>query len=353
MLITANEISTFLGGEVVGDPEVQVHSPSKIEEGKEGTISFLANPKYEAYAYSTEASILLVEKSFVPTKSISSTLIKVDDVYASIGLLLDKFGKIDQEEFSISSLAVISNSAELASQVSVGEFSVIRDEVKIGENTIIHTHVNIGKNCTIGKNCILYPGVVLYPNCVIGSNCILHAGAVIGSDGFGYSKDDEGKYTKIQHVGNVILEDNVEVGCNTVIDRATMGSTIIRKGVKLDNLIQIAHNVELGENTALAAQVGIAGSTKLGKGVMVGGQVGIAGHKEIADFVQIQGKSGVISSIKEVGKRLFGYPALEYKEFLRAFASMKRLPALIERINAMEKELGSKKENTSSENESN
>ena len=343
MLITAREIANFLSGEVEGNDLVEVHAPSKIEEGKEGTISFLANPNYESYAYTTDSSILLVSKTFQPTQEIKSTLIRVEDVYASVGLLLQQFGQEKTTDYTISSLAFIDDKAQIEKNVSIGEFTIIRSGASIGSESILYPQVYIGEDCSIGKNCVIYPGVKIYPKSLIGDNCIIHAGSVIGCDGFGYSKNEQGSYAKISHVGNVILEENVEIGANTVIDRATMGSTIIRKGVKLDNLIQIAHNVELGENTALAAQVGIAGSTKVGKGVMIGGQVGIAGHKKIANFVQIQGKSGVISNITEEGKRLFGYPALEYREYLRSFASMKRLPALIEQINKMEREIKSLK----------
>ena len=342
MLISAKEISSFLDGEIVGDPDVQVHAPSKIEEGKEGTISFLANPKYEHYAYTTDASILLVSKIFEPTNTIKSTLIKVEDVYASIAKLLEKFGNSKSNTKSISSLAVIDKSASISHDVEIDAYTVVKAEVKIEAGTVIYPHVFIDEHVSIGTNCIIYPGVKIYAGTVIGNSCVIHAGTVIGCDGFGYSKSADGAYTKILHVGNVILEDHVEIGANTVIDRATMGSTIIRKGAKLDNLIQIAHNVEIGENTAMAAQSGIAGSTKIGKRVMIGGQAGIVGHRNIADDVQIQAQSGVISNVTEVGKRLYGYPAFEYSEYLKAYALMKNLPSMkakIAELEAMIKEM--------------
>ena len=344
MLITAKELSELLDGEIVGDPMVRVHSPSKIEEGTEGTISFLANPKYEPYVYSTKASILLVDRAFSPSQSVDSTLIKVDDVYASIGNLLNKFGEETKEEYEHSSLAFIDGSTEIHQETSIAAFVSIAKNVAIGKGTKIYAHVGIEQGASIGMNCIIYSGVKIYANSVIGDNCIIHSGAVIGSDGFGYSRSKEGKYTKINHVGNVILEDNVEIGANTVVDRGTMGSTIIRKGVKLDNLIQVAHNVEIGEDTVIAAQTGIAGSTKIGQRVVMGGQVGIAGPRKIANDVQIQGQSGVISNVREEGKRLNGYPAIEYTEYLRAYALMRTLPDMKKRIEELERLLKEKSE---------
>jgi len=342
MLITAKELSVLLDGEIVGDPSVEVHSPSKIEEGVEGTISFLANPKYESYVYSTKASILLVDRGFSPSQTIDSTLIKVDDVYASIGNLLNKFGESGDTEYQHSTLAFIHNNSKISEKTSIASFVHIAEDVEIAEGTKVYSHVGIEKGSKIGKNCIIYSGVKIYANTVIGDNCILHSGAVIGSDGFGYSKDKEGKYTKINHVGNVILENDVEIGANTVVDRGTMGSTIIRRGVKLDNLIQVAHNVEIGKDTVIAAQTGIAGSSKIGERVIMGGQVGIAGHRKIANDVQIQGQSGVISNVREEGKRLNGYPAIEYTEYLRAYALMRTLPEMKKRIEELERRLNEK-----------
>ncbi len=339
MVVTAKELSEILDGEIVGDPTVKVHSPSKIEEGTKGTISFLANPKYEPYAYTTEASILLVGKDFKPSKTIQATMIKVEDVYASIGSLLDKFGASAQKDYVQSSLAFVHANVNIHENTVIDAFTSIAEGVQIGEGSVIGTHVAIDKNVTIGKNCKLYPGVKIYANSIIGDNVIIHAGAVIGCDGFGYSKDEEGKYTKLNHVGNVIIEDDVEIGANATIDRATMGSTIIHKGAKLDNLVMVAHNVEIGDHTVMAALSGVAGSTKIGKRVVMGGQVGIIGHRTIADGVQIQGKSGVISNVKEEGKRLYGYPAIEYGEYLKAYAVMRQLPKMKAKLEALEKRL--------------
>lgn len=339
MLISAKEIASYLHGEVEGNPDVQVHAPSKIEEGEVGTISFLANPKYEHYAYTTNASILIVSQDFQPTESISSTLIKVPDVYASIAKLLEKFSDNKAQKYQIASSAIIESSADIHAEVSIDAYTVIKDYCKVGQRTLIYPHVFIDESVKIGKDCIIYAGVKIYPNTVIGDNCIIHAGSVIGCDGFGYSKDENGAYTKIKHVGNVILENDVEIGANVTIDRATMGSTIIKRGAKIDNLVQIAHNVEIGEDTAMAAQSGIAGSTKVGNRVIIGGQAGIVGHRKIADEVQIQAQSGVISNVKEVGKRLYGYPAIDYQSYLKAYAIMKNLPDLKKQVNELKDQI--------------
>lgn len=339
MVIRAKEIAQFLEGNIEGNPDIEITGPSKIEEGVPGTISFLANPKYEHYAYTTEASVLLVSKSFVPSKTIAATLIRVDDVYACVGKLLAHFGNNQTKSSGVSSLAFIDDQATLGQDVTVDSFAVIRSGVQIGDGTRIAEHVVIAEDVQIGKDCIIYPGVKIYANTIIGDRCIVHAGAVLGSDGFGYSRSEDQVFTKIQHVGGVILEEDVEIGANTVIDRATMGNTVIRKGCKLDNLIQIAHNVELGEHTAMAAQSGIAGSTKIGERVMVGGQAGIMGHRKIANDVQIQAKSGVISNVSKEGKRLYGYPAIEYQEYLKSFAHFKKLPELVDRIALLEDKL--------------
>ena len=281
----------------------------------------------------------MVGREFEPTQDVDSTLIKVDDVYACIGNLLNKFGATAEQENEHSSLAFIDSNSTIHEESSIAPFAHIAKDVTIGKGAKIYSHVSIEKGVRIGLNCTIYAGVRIYANTIIGDNCILHAGAVIGSDGFGYSRDKAGKYTKISHVGNVVLEDDVEIGANTVVDRGTMGSTIIRKGVKLDNLIQVAHNVEIGEDTVIAAQTGIAGSSKIGKRVIMGGQVGIAGHRKIANDVQIQGQSGVISNVREEGKRLNGYPAIEYTEYLKAFALMRKLPEMKKRIEELEKQL--------------
>ena len=339
MYITAKELGVLLNGILEGDPTISVNGPSKIEEGKKGTISFLANEKYEAHAYSTEASILLVSKSFKPSKSIAATLIRVDDVYASLAVLLDTFGNEINQEIFISGQAYISELADLGEGVSIGHFSVIEKGVKIGKGSTIYPQVYIGEDVEIGAGVTLYPGVKIYFNCKIGANCIIHSNAIIGSDGFGFAPQEDGSFKKIPQVGNVIIEQDVEVGANTVIDRATMGSTVIRAGVKLDNLIQIAHNVEIGTNTAMAAQSGVAGSTKIGKNCMIGGQAGLVGHIKVADRTKIQAQSGINKTIKEAGSALYGSPALAYNEYLRSYAVFRRLPDLQKKISELQKQL--------------
>lgn len=336
MEISAEVLGVFLNGEVIGDPKVCVSKPSKIEEGEQGSVSFLGNMKYEAYLYKTNASVVLVPKDFSPSKAVQPTMIRVEDVYKSIGMLMEKFGSTEKRTYAISELAIIDSTSHVSKTCNVGHYTIIKEQVIIGEDTDIYDQVFVGAHVQIGKGCRIMPGVKIYPNTKIGNFVTIHAGTVIGCDGFGYSKDPNGKYHKIQHLGNVVIEDNVEIGANTVIDRATMGSTVIRKGVKLDNLIQIAHNVEIGEDTVMAAQSGVAGSSKIGERVVVGGQAGIVGHRKIADEVQIQAQSGVISNVNEVGKRLYGYPAIEYTTYLRAFAYMKDLPNLAARIKKLE-----------------
>jgi len=339
MQISATELSQLLQGTVEGNPDVTVTGPSKIEEGTPGTISFLANPKYESYAYQTQASILLVSKNFQPSHPISATLIRVENVYAAVAFLLEKFDQGHQPSSGIATQAAIHDDVNLGENTSIGIYSVIESGVSIGSDTIVYPQVYIGKNVKIGKNVVLYPGVKIYHGCEIGDNCILHANVIIGSDGFGFLPDTDGKFKKIPQIGNVILENNVEIGANTVIDRATMGSTVLKAGVKLDNLIQIAHNVEVGENTAIAAQAGIAGSTKIGKNCLIGGQAGFVGHIKIADGSKVQAQSGVAASIKEPGKAVYGSPALPYGDYLKAYAVFKQLPAINRQIRALEREI--------------
>ena len=338
MKITAKDICDIVEGEIVGDPNVVISGPSKIEEGIKGTISFLANPKYNSYAYSTKASALLVAKDFIPMQEIKPTLIKVENVYTSLSKLLQSF---EQKENSsgISDFAVISKSAILGEKTSVGVYTVISEGAVIGRDSQIGDQVSIGKNARIGNNTIIYPGVKIYQDCVIGDNCILHAGVVIGSDGFGFVPNKKGEYEKIPQIGNVIIEHNVEIGANTTIDRATMGSTIIKAGVKLDNLIQIAHNVVIGENTVIAAQTGIAGSTKVGKNCQIGGQVGMSGHIVIPDGTIIQGRAGVTSSPKNKGMQLYGTPAIEYRDFLKSYAHFKNLPEMEKKLKRLKNEI--------------
>ncbi|MBK7871776.1 MAG: UDP-3-O-(3-hydroxymyristoyl)glucosamine N-acyltransferase [Saprospiraceae bacterium] len=339
MQLSASEIAQLLNGSVEGDPQVKVNRPSKIEEGGIGTITFLANSKYEEFAYTTTASVLLVSRGFVPKQQISATLIRVDDVYNSISFLLEKFGNQVVINTGISSQAFIHPTAKLGQDVSVEMFSVIEEGVIVGDGSRIASQVYIGRNVELGKNVILYPGVKIMQDCKIGDNCIIHPNVVIGGDGFGFAPQANGSYKKVPQTGNVVIESDVEIGAGTTIDRATMGSTIIRSGVKLDNLIQIAHNVEIGENTVIAAQAGIAGSTKIGKNCRIGGQVGFAGHIIIADGTQIQAQSGIASSIEEPNTALFGSPAIGYKDYIRSYAVFKKLPELYRLLAELEKQV--------------
>lgn len=336
-MITTSQISQLLQGELRGDPDIVISGPSRIEEGSEGTISFLANPKYEPYIYETSASAVVVSKDFTPSQPIKATLILVDDVYQSLGKLLGLYNHQSEVKVGIADSAVIAHSAHLGKEVGIDHQTVIGENCEVGDGSLIYAHVFLGRDVTIGKNCKIYAGVKIYHGCKIGDNVVIHANTVIGSDGFGFSKDENGVYQKIPQNGNVVIEDEVEIGSNTVIDRASIGSTIIRKGVKLDNLIQIGHNVEIGENTVIAAQAGIAGSTKVGKNCIIGGQVGLAGHIQIADGTMIQAKSGLSSSIKEENSKLYGYPALEYGHYLKSYAYFKKLPELADKIKSLEK----------------
>lgn len=337
MFITAKELCNLLGGELEGDPDVEVHSPSKIEEAEAGTLSFLANPKYEAYAYSTKASVLLVGKDFKPEKPVSPTLIRVNDVYSSLGQLLEHFNHREKAISGVSQKASVDPSAQIGANSAIGDFTVVMAGVEIGEDCQIYPQVYLGHNVQIGSGVKIFPGVRIYHDCVVGDHCIIHANAVIGSDGFGYSRNEAGEYTKIAQIGNVVLENHVEVGAHTTIDRATMGSTRIRQGAKLDNLIQIAHNVDIGENTAIAAQAGVAGSSRIGKNVLIGGQAGIVGHITVPDGAQIQAQSGVTATEDEKGKRLYGSPALEYMQYLKSYAVFKNLPGLKQKVDELEK----------------
>jgi UDP-3-O-[3-hydroxymyristoyl] glucosamine N-acyltransferase len=337
MKVTASELAQLLGGTIEGDPSVFVTRPGKIESGLPEEICFLGNAKYEDYAYTTQASILMVDKDFVAKRTIKPTLIRVDNVYASLAFLLEKFGAqhIDSQRV-ISKLASIHPSVFLGENVSVGDFVILEEGVVVGDNTVIKGQVFVGKNTQIGSNNLIYAGVKIYHECRIGNNAIIHANVVIGADGFGFVPQEDGTYKKITQTGNVIIEDNVEIGANTTIDRASIGSTFIRKGVKLDNLVQIAHNVEIGENTVIAAQAGIAGSTKIGKNCLIGGQAAIIGHLILGDNVQIQGQSGVINNA-ENNSKLFGTPAISYFDYLRSYAVFKDLPKLQKTILDLDK----------------
>jgi UDP-3-O-[3-hydroxymyristoyl] glucosamine N-acyltransferase len=339
MQITLNELAKLLSGELIGDGSQTVNTVAKIEEGFSGALSFLANSKYEEHLYTTKSTAVLVNKTFQPAAPYNTTLIKVDDSYAAFTYLLEKFSNPSAQFIGFEPMSFIDGSAKLGNEVYVGAFAYVSKGAVVGDNSKIFPQVFIGANVKIGSNCIIYPGVKIYHDCVIGDNCIIHASSVIGSDGFGFAPLPDGSYKKIPQIGNVIVEDDVEIGSNCSIDRATMGSTIIRKGVKLDNLIQIAHNVEVGEHTVMAGQSGIAGSTKLGKFVVVGGQVAISGHLQIANSNQFGGQSGVNANIKEEGKKWFGTPVLELRDAMRAGVLTRRLPELLSRIEALEKEL--------------
>ncbi len=339
MEITAAQLCQILNGEIIGNPETMVQGPGKIEEARPGEITFLANPKYEPFAYTTNASVILVSKNFTPKQPIKATMIRVDDVYASIAFLLDEFGgKVEQMQ-GVSTNAFIHDAAIIGKNVSMGHFAVVEESASIGEGTVIFPQVFIAKNAQIGKNCVIHSGVKIQYNCIIGDNCIIHPNTVIGSDGFGFAPREDGSYKKISQTGNVIIEDNVEIGSNVTIDRATMGSTIIRKGVKIDNLVMIAHNVEIGENTVVAAQAGFAGSSKIGKQCMIGGQAGFVGHINIAEGTKVQAQSGVNKSIKDKNTAWYGSPALPYNDYLRSYASFRKLPDLMKRLHEMEKRL--------------
>lgn len=332
MEFTARQIAAFLNGEIDGDPEIKVNSVSKIEEGKEGCLSFLANPKYEKYIYDTNSSIVLVNRSFQPEKSISATLIRVENAYEAFARLLELYQQSTPKKEGTNSLASIHHTASIGEQVYIGEFTCISQNASIGNGSKIYPQVYIGDNVKIGENTIIYPGVKIYHDCIIGSNCIIHAGVVIGSDGFGFAPQDGSEYKKIPQIGNVIIEDDVELGSNVTIDRATMGSTIIHKGVKLDNLIQIAHNVEIGENTVIAAQVGISGSTKIGRNCMIGGQAGLTGHLNIADEVKIAAQAGIGHDHKIKGQIVAGSPAIEMSRWRKSTIIFMKLPELREQV---------------------
>ena len=344
MQFTAAQIAAITGGEVDGNPMASVYTVAKIEEGHEGAISFLANPKYTHFIYSTQSSIVLVKRDFVAEHPVQATLIRVDAPYTTVAQLLEMVSKMmEPKHEGIEQPSFISEGVEVTEDSYVGAFAYIGKNVKLGKGVKIFPQVYVGDNAKIGNYTILYPGVKIYHNCVVGSNCILHAGVVIGADGFGFAPTD-GHYNKIPQIGNVIVEDDVEIGANTTIDRATMGSTVIRRGVKLDNLIQIAHNCEIGANTVMAAQGGVAGSARVGENCMVGGQVGIAGHIAVGNNVQIGAQSGIPRSIPD-GQVLMGYPAVDARQFARQAVNVKNLDALYRRVAQLEKQLKGLKEN--------
>ncbi|MFI5221919.1 MAG: UDP-3-O-(3-hydroxymyristoyl)glucosamine N-acyltransferase [Bacteroidia bacterium] len=347
MQITAGELGKLLNGEIAGNPEVVISKVAKIEEGEPNALSFLANPKYEQFLYSTKSSAVLVAKDFKPASPVDVTLIKVDDAYASFSFILDKFRDNFDSKKGIDPTAFIGTNVKTGKNVFIGALSCVEQNAEIGDNSKIFPQVYLGENVKIGTNCIIYAGVKIYGDSLIGNNCIIHSGTVIGSDGFGFAPMPDRSYKKIPQTGNVIIEDDVEIGSNSSIDRATMGSTIIRKGVKLDNLVQIAHNVEIGEHTVIASQSGVAGSTKVGKHCILAGQVGLVGHITIADGSIIGAQSGINSSIKEAEQKWFGTPAFEYKNALKSTIYFKQLPSMDQRIKELEKVIaGLKKENS-------
>ncbi len=330
MILTAGVIAELIGGSVDGDPNVQVSTVSPIDKGSEGSLSFLANPKYTDHLYSTNASVVIVKDEFKQTGDVRPTLIRVPDPYSSFAILLEQYDKMNCPKPGIHPSAVISESAIVGKDVSISAGVIIEDRAQIGEGSVLQAHSHIGVDASLGKNCTLHSGAKVLHKCVVGHNCKLHAGVIVGSDGFGFAPQDN-EYSKIPQIGNVVLEDNVEVGANTTIDRATMGSTIIRKGVKLDNLIQVAHNVEIGEHTVIAAQTGIAGSTTIGKRCMIGGQVGIIGHITIGDNVKIAAQSGIGGNLKD-NVIVQGSPAFEVGSYRRSYVSFRKLPQILKSI---------------------
>ena len=339
MKFYASQIADLLSGTVEGNPNAEVWNVAKIEEGAEGMLSFLANPKYTPYIYETKSSVVIVNNGFVAEKPIAATLIRVEDAYASFARLLAFYDQMSQDKKGVSSLAFVSSSAQCGDDLYLGEFAFVGEHVTLGNHVKVYPQVYVGDGCVIGDNTVLYPGVRLYRNTVVGQRCIIHAGAVIGADGFGFAPQEDGHYDKIPQVGNVVIDDDVEIGANTTIDRSTMGSTRVHKGVKLDNLVHLAHNVEVGENTALAAQVGISGSTHLGKNCVVGGQSGFVGHLHIANGSKFGGQCGVMGSIREENQEFMGTPIQPLKQYLVSNARFRHIDEMARKIDALEKEV--------------
>jgi len=339
MEFNAATIAGFLKGDIVGDPDIKVNTIARIEEGHPGALSFLANPRYEHYLYTTESSIVLVNRSFVASAKVNATLIKVEDAYKSFAALLQMVDQARPRKKGVHDTAIIEATASVGKNVYIGPYVYIGENCTIGDDCSLYPHVYIGDNTRIGKKCTLNPGVKIYHDCIIGENCTIHAGTVIGSDGFGFAPQSDNEFMKIPQLGNVVIEDNVEIGSNVCIDRATMGSTMIRRGVKLDNLIQIGHNVEIGENTVMAGQTGISGSCKVGRNCMFGGQVGLAGHLKVADGTKIGAQSGIPSDIKKENSVLLGYPAIDVRDFMKSSVVFKKLPEMWKKIGDLEKQV--------------
>lgn len=345
MKFTAIQIASLLGGTIEGNPNAEVWNVAKIEEGAPGMLSFLANPKYNSYLYETQSSIVIVNRDFELKQPVTATLIRVDDAYACFAKLLAYYDQMSQNKTGVSSLAFVSPSATMGENLYLGAFAFIGEHVVLGNNVKVYPQVYVGDGTVVGDDTTLYPGVKLYRNTVIGKRCIIHAGAVIGGDGFGFAPQEDGHYEKIPQVGNVMVDDDVEIGANTTIDRSTMGSTHIHKGVKLDNLVHLAHNVEVGENSALAAQVGVSGSTHLGKNCVVGGQSGFVGHIHIADGSKFGGQSGVMGNIKQENQAFMGTPILPLKQYLTSNARFRHIDEMARKIDELEKELKELKSN--------
>ncbi len=338
MKFTAGQLAGILEGEVDGNPEIAVHKLTKIEEGEKGSLTFLANPKYTSFIYTTKASVTIVNRDFVPEQVLATTLIKVDDAYKSFSKLLEYYNQVKSDKQGIENPVFMSETATYGIGLYLGAFSYLGNNVKIGEHVKIYPNVYIGDNVVIGNNVIIFAGAKIYSESVIGNHCVINSGVIIGADGFGFAPNEEGGFSKVPQTGNVILEDNVDIGAGTTIDRATLGSTILRKGVKLDNQIQIAHNVEIGEHTVIAAQTGIAGSTKIGKHCMIGGQVGIVGHISIGNRVRIQAQSGIGRNVKD-DEVLQGSPAYNYSDYNKSYVHFKNLGKIVNRIDEIDKTL--------------
>lgn len=338
MEFSAGQIAGILEGKVEGNENAIVSGLSKIEEGQPGTLTFLANTKYEEHIYSTKATIAIVNKDFDPSQALPDTLtlVIVEDAYSCFAKLLEVYDQMRQKKPQIEKNAFVSDSAKVGKEVYIGANAYIGEDAEIGDNVKIYPNSFIGDNVKVGDNTTIHPNVSIYHDCIIGKDCLIHAGAVIGADGFGFAPDENGEFQKVPQIGNVILEDRVDIGANSTIDRATLGSTVLRRGVKIDNLVQVAHNVEIGENSAMAAQVGIAGSTKIGKNVMAGGQAGISGHIKIADRTKIVAQSGIPGSVKKPDTTLMGSPGIPIDDFKRSYIGFRRLPMIVKKINELD-----------------
>lgn len=337
MEFTAKQIAAYIGGEIVGDENATVSTFAKIEEGVKGALSFLSNPKYAPYIYGTQSSIVLVNNDFVPERPVQTTLIKTANAYESLAKLMALYESVKPKKTGVSSMASVAPSATIGQNVYIAPFVYIGERAVIGDNTAIEANTSVGDGATVGSDCILYSNVTIYHGCKVGNRCILHAGSVVGADGFGFAPGVNG-YEKIPQIGIAILEDDVEIGANTCIDRATMGATIIKRGVKLDNMVQVAHNVVVDEHTVMAAQSGVAGSTKVGRWCMVGGQAGISGHIKLGNQVKVGGHSGVTNNVQD-GKSMMGYPAFEHTQFARASVIFKKLPEMYREMDVLKKEI--------------